>query len=173
MERELLLLGLLRRGDMHGYKLTEFINRDMAYCTDLKKPTAYHLLQRMAADGWIVVSDEQEGNRPPRKVYQLTAEGEAAFQRLLRDNLSEQPPTRFPGDIGLAFIEALAPAEALSLLTERRRTLQAELTAINRAQDAHGSGGLRLVIEHQQTHLRAELSWLDTVITRLRNDAAF
>ena len=48
MERQLLLLGLLRREDMHGYRLNEFIERDMAFCTDVKKPTAYYLLDKLA-----------------------------------------------------------------------------------------------------------------------------
>ncbi|MBL8155487.1 MAG: helix-turn-helix transcriptional regulator, partial [Anaerolineae bacterium] len=64
MDRELLLLGLLRREDMHGYQLHEFINQNMASCIDLKKPTAYYLLDRMAESGWISASAVQEGSRP-------------------------------------------------------------------------------------------------------------
>ena len=41
MDRELLLLGLLRRSDMHGYQLHEFIERDLATVsyTHLTLPT--------------------------------------------------------------------------------------------------------------------------------------
>ena len=48
MDDKLLLLGILRRQEMHGYQLFEFIDRDLAACTNLKKPTAYYLLNRMA-----------------------------------------------------------------------------------------------------------------------------
>ncbi|MFN8371577.1 MAG: PadR family transcriptional regulator [Anaerolineae bacterium] len=167
MDRELLLLGLLRRGDMHGYRLHEFINRDMAFCTDLKKPTAYHLLQKMAASGWILEIEEHEGNRPPRKVYKLTAEGESVFQRLLRENLREYYPSRFTGDIGIAFVEALSPEEAYTLLMQRRAALQSELEMAEAAQSAHSSTGTQLVVEHQIYHLQAEIDWLDKVISRL------
>lgn len=173
MHRELLLLGLLRRGDMHGYRLTEFIHRDMAFCTDLKKPTAYHLLQKMEQEGWIVTSEAREGNRPPRRVYQVTPAGEAAFQRLLRENLAAHDPTRFAGDIGLAFVDDLPPAEACALLAQRRAALAGELAAM---QTAHGSGahgsarGLALIIEHHERHLNAELLWLDEVIERLTKE---
>ena len=34
MERELLLLGFLRREQAHGYRLNEFIEREMTACTD-------------------------------------------------------------------------------------------------------------------------------------------
>jgi DNA-binding PadR family transcriptional regulator len=48
MDRQLLLLGLLRRQEMHGYQLNEFIEEKMHSCIDLKKPTAYYLLDKLA-----------------------------------------------------------------------------------------------------------------------------
>ncbi len=120
MERELLLLGLLRQQDMHGYQLYEFIEQSLSACTDIKKSTAYYLLNKMAADGWITEEQVQEGNRPPRRVYSLTPTGEAEYQRLLRANLAEFYPIYFPGDIGLAFIDDLPDEEALALLKQRR-----------------------------------------------------
>jgi DNA-binding PadR family transcriptional regulator len=173
MYRELLLLGLLRQGEMHGYRLNEFINHDLAYCTDLKRATAYHLLGKMTESGWIVETEEQAGNRPPRKVYQLTADGEQAFQRLLRENLAAHTPTRFPDDMGIAFLDALPLAEARELLLARRRGIQAEQAAVQAvlsAEHRYGGLGITLVLEHQARHLAAEIAWLDDVIARLFPD---
>ena len=114
MDRELLLLGLLRQSGMHGYKIIEFIERDLAICTDLKKPTAYFLLDKLAQNGWISWSEEREGNRPPRRIYAITAEGEAQFQQLLRANLGQYEPLKFTSDIALAFANELPPAELLA-----------------------------------------------------------
>lgn len=165
MERELLLLGLLRQHNMHGYELHEFINRDLASCTDLKKPTAYYLLDKMAAKGWITETEEHEGSRPPRRVYQLTVEGEGVFQRLLRENLAEYHQARFAGDIGLAFVDILDPEEARSLLQNRRDAVARELALAHRTPPHRGA--LQLVVEHQVRHLTAELGWLDEVLQRL------
>lgn len=168
MDRELLLLGLLRHRDMHGYELHEFINRDMTFCTDIKKPTAYNILQKMADAGWITETEEQEGNRPPRKVYQISPTGETIFQQLLRENLRTHHQARFTDDIGLAFIDALPAPEAIPLLEERRAALQKELDAINRPHGrAHSHGGMKLILEHQIRHFQAEINWLDEVISRL------
>lgn len=134
----------------------------MATCTDLKKPTAYYLLNRMAQDGWIEERQEQEGNRPPRKVYRLTGQGEAAFQRLLRENLSSYPP---PGDIGLAFLDALEPVEAQHLLSQRRAAIAVALAAAEQAPQHQGS--LQWMIEHQICHLKAELAWVERLLARL------
>ncbi len=167
MDRKLLLLGVLRQQEMHGYQLYDFIERYLAACTDLKKSTAYYLLNQMAEDGWIVEESQQEGNRPPRRVYRLSPQGQEAFQRLLRENLAGHNPAYFVDDIGVAFSEALDPAEALELLALRRKALTAELEAA-RAAPQH-SGNLQWVIEHQQRHLTTELDWLDELIARLES----
>jgi DNA-binding PadR family transcriptional regulator len=167
MEKKLLLLGLLRRQEMHGYQLNEFIDNNLALCTDLKKPTAYYLLDQMSKDGWILAESEQEGNRPPRKVYRLTDRGEAAFQRLLNENLAQYTPINFPGDIGLAFMDWVKPAEALRLLEEQKLQLQSRIDQI-RVIPAHG-GSLALIFSHQIHHLTAEMDWLEKVIGNIAN----
>lgn len=166
MERELLLLGLLRQQDMHGYQLHEFIANNMASCTDLTKPTAYHLLDRMEQQSWLTSSEEADSKRPARKIYHITADGEAAFQRLLRENLSTHSSATFSGSIGVAFLDTLSSLEAAALLSQRRVALAQALDVMRNAPPHAGSLGL--VIEHQVHHLQSELTWLDSVLTRLQ-----
>src|SRR5512139_3703596 len=166
MERELLLLGFLRREQAHGYRVNEFIERGMATCTDTKKPTAYFLLDKMAKQGWITMRETRAGNRPPRRVYRLTAKGEAQYQKLLRENLGSFIPAKFPGDVGLAYSDDLAPQEVLPLLAERRSVLAARLEETRRVPQHAGS--LQLLVDHQLLHLEAELDWLDEVIAKFK-----
>jgi DNA-binding PadR family transcriptional regulator len=169
MDRQLLLLGLLRQGDSHGYELHQFIDDNLSFCTDLKKPTAYYLLDKMEAEGWIAQESEQVGNRPPRRVYRLQPDGEAAFQRLIRQSLSEYTPATFAGDAGVAFIDTISPTEALACLDERQQALSARL---DQALDAPTHGGsMQWVIEHQIRHLRMELEWLNELIGRVGQSA--
>lgn len=167
MERELLLLGLLRQQAMHGYELHSSFERVLSTCVEIKKPTAYLLLERMAAAGWISVSEEREGNRPPRKLYHITEEGEAMFQRLLRENLVSFASAQFSNDVGLAFVDSLPAAEALTLLAQRRSTLAQHLATFTHVPPHEGS--LQLVIDHQRHFLTSELTWLDSVIQRLQS----
>lgn len=163
--RELLFLGLLRHQEMHGYQLNEFIQRDLAVCTDIKKPTAYYLLNKMADKGWITQSSEQVGNRPPRNVYQITEAGEAAFQSLLRESLQQYTPAYFEDDIPLAFLDEIDNAEAHQLLQKRKETLLAELKTM---QDTPTHAGtIQWMLEHRQRHLEAELKWMDEILSRL------
>ena len=167
MERELLLLGLLRSQDMHGYQLHEAIDSHLGMGVQLTKPTAYRLLSNMAEDGWVTFREEQEGNRPPRRVYAITPQGEVAFQRLLRENLGNYQPSDFACHIGLAFLDELAAEEAL-LFLHRRHTGMEELLESTRAHGEH-PGSLQLMLERQVHLLAAELEWLDTVIERLQS----
>jgi len=169
MERELLLLGFLRRENMHGYKLNEFIEKNMAACTDLKKPTAYFLLDKMAQQGWITMRETRAGNRPLRRVYHVTAKGEAQYQKMLRENLGSFSAAKFSGDIGLAFADDLDTAEVLDLLSQRRAALATELEKAQ-AVPQH-AGSLQLIIDHQVAHLGAELQWLAQVIAQFKRKA--
>ena len=165
MERELLLLGLLRQSGMHGYKMIEFIERDLAMCTDLKKPTAYFLLEKMVQRGWVTWAEEREGNRPPRRIYQITPDGEVQFQTLLRERLATYEPHKFTADIALAFADALPHVELFDLLTKRREALRLIVEAV-RLTPPH-PGFAQLVIDHQRIHLESELRWMDELLTRL------
>lgn len=168
MERELLLLGLLQKEEMHGYQLHEFIDSFMQTCVDLKKSTAYYLLEKMTKEGYVTRTEEREGNRPPRRVYHLTPAGEAHLLDLLRQNLASYLPAKFPGDTGLTFLDNLPADETVHLLQQRREQL-AEAVAIIQQAPPH-TGSLQFMIEHQQIHLQSELKWLDSVIERLLNE---
>ncbi len=165
MERKVLLLGLLRSHEMHGYQLNEIIESHMGTSVALKKPTAYRLLNQMAEDGWITHREEREGNRPPRRVYAITPEGEAAFQQLLRESLADYKPAEFRSDISLAFLDTLPPEEAISLLRQRRSIIEHVSQTMHSSDKHHGS--FQLVIEHKVRHLLTELEWLDQVIEQI------
>lgn len=166
MDDRLLLLGLLRQSEMHGYQLYEFIERGLSACTDLKKPAAYYLLGRMAQDGWLSETVTQEGNRPPRKVFRLTPQGEAAFQDLLRENLASFLPPSHSGDVGLAFLDALEPFQAHALLDERRASLVEALAEARQVPRHRGS--LQLILDHQVHYLESELMWLEQLLVGLK-----
>lgn len=169
MNYKLLLLGLLRHQEMYGYQLYEFLDNNLGMCVQLKKPTAYKLLGQMADDGWIVYREEQEGNRPTRRVYVITPEGEKAFQELLRASLAAYQAAEFVSDIGLMFLDALPAQEALPLLEQRRAAVYALLQDVESYPPHHGS--VQFMIEHQRRHYAAEVAWLDDVIHQVSSNA--
>ncbi len=60
-ERELLVLGLLMTQSQHGYRINDFIERNLGQVSDMKKATAYAILKRLDKQGCVNVTVEQEG----------------------------------------------------------------------------------------------------------------
>ncbi|MHB1417614.1 MAG: PadR family transcriptional regulator [Chloroflexota bacterium] len=164
MDRELLLLGLLHQGQMHGYKLNEFIDKTLHLCTDLKRSTAYFLLDKLAKEGYVQVATEREGHYPERRVYALNPAGEERFFALLRENLGGYEMVRYPGDVGLAFLHELPAGERVALLRERRQRVGEALDHLRGVES--GEGSLGLVIERNIVLLEAEYAWLEGALAR-------
>lgn len=170
-ERALLLLGVLMIQRQHGYQINDFIER--CGVTTMKKPTAYAILDRLAAAGHIAVATEQAGNRPQRKVYTITDSGRVLFRQLLVRNTATADAPIATGDIGLMFLDHLPSAEALAGLRQRLSQLDAQLAT--RAHPAlphdHGHLSVTLVIDHQLARLRADRDWLAATIARIEEQS--
>mgnify|MGYP001827777528 CR=1 FL=1 len=159
-ERELLLLGLLRKREMHGYQLSEFMENHLGLFFDIKKATAYHLLGKMEKNGWVTSRKEQEGKRPPRRVFAITAEGETLFQELLRGALPEYRRPAFPGNVPMLFMDALPPEELHDLLDIRREAIRERMAAL----ETHLDHVAHPLFDHQLLVLRAEQRWVEGLL---------
>lgn len=171
-ERKLLILGLLRMTDMHGYVLNAHIG-SMSPVT-LKKPTAYNLLDRMEQDGWIEHRGEATGDRQ-RKVFSVTAAGDDTFFKLLREQLETFVPNESQSLVGLSFLDALPAEEACELLRERRQSIvefresiapDVEVSNV----DPH-SGSMQLPIDYARRLADLDLTFLDDIIENLKTKA--
>ena len=166
MERKLLLLGMLRTNDMHGYQINELIDAHLGTSIHITNPTVYKLLSDMVEEGWIKYQEEQEGNYPPRRVYKITPDGEEVFQHLLRQSLADYHPTSHLSNIGILYLDALPREEAAALLHERREEIERFAQRIQL--DEEHQGGFRLMLAYHVRLLTTELEWLDEVISQLQ-----
>lgn len=162
-ERELLLLGLLRKREMHGYQLSEFMENHLGLFFDIKKATAYNLLGKMEKKGWVTSREEQEGKRPPRRVFAITAEGESLFQELLRGALPEYRRPAFPGNVPMLFMDALPQDELRDLLDLRQDAIQERMVAL----ETHLDHIAHPLFDHHLMVLRAEKEWIDGLLEGL------
>lgn len=171
-ERKLLLLGLLRQTDMHGYMLNAHLDSTIPIA--MKKPTAYNLLEIMEKDGWITHRDELTGNRA-RKVYTVTESGEAMFFKLLRHQLSAFTPGEHPGMVSIGFLDAIPAPEAVKLIRNRKSQIENYIAIFNKmtegktAPNNHHHGSTNLAIEYTHRALTLEMQFLDEVIKTLED----
>lgn len=76
---EPMLLLLLSQEPTHGYRLTEQLT-EVFNVAELPPQTVYRTLQTMESAHWVTATwDIERTQAPPRKVYTLTREGEAAL----------------------------------------------------------------------------------------------
>lgn len=161
----LLLLGLLHRQSMHGYELHEFLENRLQFVSNLKKSTAYRILDRLYNEGLVERAVEREGRRPERLVYHLTHSGRKRFEQLLREELARADQMTYSSNVAVLFCDHVPPAERTELLARRRATVEAQHAKVAAACAAHSPGTPpRWVLEHDLAHLEAELAWLDRAI---------
>ena len=163
-DRQLLLLGLLRTQEMHGYQLNQFLEEHLDFMANLKPSTAYYALEKMAEAGLVQTYAEQEGNRPPRQVYTITPAGEVRFQTLLRRNLARYETRDSGDDIGVSYLAELPKAEAAELLAQKQAQI-AGLLAKVKAVQAHVSpdDAIHLTLKRAVMQFQADLDWLEQV----------
>lgn len=163
-DRQLLLLGLLRTQEMHGYQINQFLEEHLDFMANLKPSTAYYALDKMAEAGLVRTFSEQEGNRPTRQVYAITEAGEVHFQALLRQNLARYETRDSGDDIGVSYLSELPKADAVGLLAQKQAQIAGLLVRVKTV-EAHVSptDAIHLTLKRAIMQFQADLDWLEQV----------
>jgi DNA-binding PadR family transcriptional regulator len=170
MHKELHILGLLLRGPLTGYAIHRIVVAHGELYTDLKKGNVYYLLDRMAAEGWLQVTTETgaRGRRGERLLYAITDPGRQRFHELLRAVVRSYEVAHNGAEVGIVFLPYLPPAEAMSLLEERRTAVWRIREIVTRDADAASHASVRLANDHLVSLMDAELGWIARALDYLR-----
>ena len=74
-EIEALILGALRHGSLHGYRIAKAIRHSSKDVLKLGDNQIYPALHRLDADGLVTAQWEHQEGKPSRKIYSLTESG--------------------------------------------------------------------------------------------------
>jgi DNA-binding PadR family transcriptional regulator len=105
---EFLLLGLLMLSPSHGYDLHQQIERDLRYVWRLSLSQVYNVLSRLDKRGMIRGEILEQEDRPDRKRYHLTPEGDQHFKTWF-----ETPVGPSVHAVRIAFLSKLYLAEKM------------------------------------------------------------
>ncbi len=167
-DRVLLMLGVLKAQSGHGYRLHEFIERNLSRLADLKKPTAYATLDRLVAEGLATARTEQAGKRPVRKVLELTEKGTRRYLELIRERLARPGLAGSNQDVAMLFCHDLPREELIGCLEARLAECEQRLQGYAQA-PAHGAGhGMDLAVERMTRLIEADREWLLGALRRLK-----
>ncbi|MEV6795301.1 PadR family transcriptional regulator [Streptomyces sp. NPDC051320] len=132
----LLVLGAVRQhGRAHGYQ----VRNDLEYWgahewSNAKPGSIYHALKQLAKQGSLLAHEiaPSTAGGPPRTEYEITSTGRAEYFRLLREALVTYDQKMDVMSAALGFIVDLERAEAVGLLNERVRAIEAWRTEVTR-----------------------------------------
>ncbi len=159
------LLSLLLDGPCHAYLLAQQFGPRSALgdVVHLSPSHIYALLGRLERDGLVEGERQESGARPPRRVYQLSADGRAAV-----DCWIDEPVLR-PRDMHLDFplklyaARRLDPARAASLIQRQRDVFVVYLDSLEHEAPSPDVDAdfIALMREGRIARTRAALQWLD------------
>ena len=90
-------------------------------------PLAARTPYSATAAPWDVYAEERTGARL-RKIYSITDAGEQLFQKMIRDTLTLPPHTvKSDFSLGLVWIESIPKQEAVELLQQNLKQVEASL----------------------------------------------
>jgi DNA-binding PadR family transcriptional regulator len=168
---ELAVLGLLKERPMHGYQLSRELSESLGGLWRVSYGSLYPTLRRLERDGAIESEAGDERGARRKKVYRITAAGEATFLDLLQETPVDTQAEDARFRMRLAFFRYLAPETRIRLLERRRQSLQRRLSTLTeslrtgrRATDDYGHA----LIEHSRTVTESDISWLDGLIAAER-----
>lgn len=76
-----LILGCLHAGPAHGYEISKRIRQLSAEVLDAAEGKLYPALHKLEGIGEISATWAPQGNKPPRKVYEITEEGKRSLEK--------------------------------------------------------------------------------------------
>lgn len=159
------VLGLLKRGPLHGYKLHKQLSnsKGLGCVWRIKQAQLYAWLDRLQADGYITSSLQQQETRPARRVFMLTQLGEDAFTRWLHT------PVQSPRQVHQEFLAKLyfisdESVEVRRQLIGQMRTECQRWLERHSPQPADDQGEKKyfyLVDSYRHGQIQAMVEWLD------------
>jgi DNA-binding PadR family transcriptional regulator len=168
MKAELVILGVLHRGNFHPYEIKRRLLNAMVQCyTDVDVGTLYYAIRQLAKARLITaVSRERVARGGVRTVYAITTKGKDRFQQLLHECFAA------PGAVaetlyGALLFLHLANLRLVGDLLQARIQLQAD--AIRKVAEVRSqlapllsSGGLHL-LNHLDAQRRLDQKWLQAL----------
>jgi DNA-binding PadR family transcriptional regulator len=168
---EYAVLGLLAIRPMYGYEMARYFDRDdlIAVCP-IEQSLLYTYLRNIEGRGLVSWAEERVGNRPPRKRFELTAEGALLIDGWLRRPVQRMREIRLELLVKLYILGQVdAPAER-ALLREQVEVCEHYLSGL--AESPERDGFPALVQRSKQSAAEATLNWLKEYAWELEQRAA-
>lgn len=165
MKAEMLILGVLHRGNFHPYEIKRRLSGAMIECfTDVDVGTLYYAVRQLAAEAFIQPVSQQKVLRGgTRTVYRITAAGRQRFQHLLHACFAAEgsvADTLYGAMLFLHFCDQQKLAVQLRERIARQQQAIAKIDVIAKQSRPLLATGAVHLLRHLQAQRRLDLRWL-------------
>ncbi len=160
------LLGFLYKNPTHGYDIHQRLSdpAGLGLVWHVKQNQLYALLGKLERKGFVTTQLEPQDNRPPRKIFNLTAAGQEAFLAWIGQPVEHGRKLRLDFLAKLYFAQRQGPTITEYLIEQQRLAcrdwLAGEQTKAAELKDTNPYDWL--VHEFRVGQMQAILTWLDT-----------
>src|SRR6476646_3714248 len=170
MKAELLILGVLHRGNFHPYEIKRRLQNAMIECyTDVDVGTLYYAIRQLKKDGLIAaVRQERVARGGMRTVYGISASGKRRFQQLLTEQFAAQGPvaqTLYGAMLFLQFGNLPLIADLLRSRISRETESIREVAEIRKQLGSVAATGALHLMKHLELQHRLDRKWLQGVLS--------
>ena len=169
MKAELLILGVLHRGNFHPYEIKRRLRNAMVECyTDVDVGTLYYAIRQLEKNSLIVaIRRERVARGGERTVYRISASGKRRFQQLLNQQFAAEgavAQTLYAPMLFLQFSNLPLVAGLLRTRISRETDAIRKIGEIRKQlASAAATGGLHL-LKHVHLQHRLDRKWLQGVL---------
>ena len=169
MKAELLILGVLHRGNFHPYEIKRRLRNAMVECyTDVDVGTLYYAIRQLEKNGLITaVREERVARGGVRTVYGISASGRQRFQQLLNEQFAAQGPvaeTLYAAMLFLHFSDLPVVADLLRSRIARETEAIRNMIEIRRQLGSAPATGVLHLLKHLELQHRLDRKWLQGVL---------
>ncbi|MGC1380373.1 MAG: PadR family transcriptional regulator [Candidatus Baltobacteraceae bacterium] len=172
-QRELFILGLLRRKPASAYAIDRAMREHSPLYRSFKRGNVYSFIERLATGG-LLEREDATSRRGPRKTkisYRLSPAGERRFGELLRSVILDVQAEHPALETALVLLGQLERDKAMELLGERARNVTEQERRLSRllGDMRDRAGAAYLSASHTLHRLRGERRYLSDTIALLKD----
>ena len=128
---EYVILGLLMDRPMHGYDIFQYFEKGIIQeIVHVEMSQMYAFLKKQERMDYIQAQVEMQGNRPPRRMHQITESGRTVFQAWLTQPVEKPRDIRLLFLLKLYFIQRIFPAKTTHLIEQQIQACQRFLSRL-------------------------------------------
>ena len=172
------ILGFLRYGPRTGYDLKKVFDVSVRHFWPAQQSQIYQSLGKLTENGFVECEVISQTDRPNRKLFHITQEGQTELHRWLAEPQAEKP-ARAQFLIQVFFAGGLTDEEILKILASKADEVRKVIKRFEQGEVPHPTHSNALpkrdqffwylTLDFGIANARQSLHWLESAIDRIRN----